>query len=298
MNDQSNFVREERFIVVKRKHLSADTEDRLRAFLEGESVPTVECVVVEADWPEYEPVWDMIAARTLGLPAAQEVAPEANNLTDLISRAVTARMTPEFIEKEVTSRVDKLIAEAVNTALRSYSDTGKLIEAAIAEALKVDRLDLPSYGHVVTGILKAQIEATVAPLVAGRLSADMEELLSLAPKEVKLSSIAEDMLKKHEGEAYGPVITVIVERTDSGSAWVYLDEDVVHNDRAKSCAAIRLLVTKEGTVASATINGRNTKKIDHIGRAYGLEQKVRAWVACGTVITLDEDNVVTSVGDY
>lgn len=220
------------------------------------------------------------------------------NLTDLISRAVTARMTPEFIEKEVNSRVDKLITEAIDMSLRSYSDTGKLIEAAIADALKVDKLDLPSYGHVVTKMLKAQIENIVAPMVAGRLSADMEELLSLAPKEVTLSGIAKDMLAQHEGEGYGEVITVIVQRNDYGSAWVYLDEGHVYSDRDKYQAAVRLLISKDGIVASATINDRDIKKIDHVGRAYGLEQKVRAWVACGTVITLDEDNVVTSVGDY
>jgi hypothetical protein len=35
-----------------------------------------------------------------------------------------------------------------------------------------------------------------------------------------------------------------------------------------------------------------------IGRAHGLEQKLRAYVACGTKIVVDEDCVVTSVGDY
>jgi hypothetical protein len=220
------------------------------------------------------------------------------NLTELISRAVAERMTPEFIEKEVTTRIDKLIAEAVDRALRSYSDTGKLIEEAIADSLKVDRLDLPSYGHIVTQILKAQIEATVAPLVAGRLSADMEELLSLAPKEAKLSSIAEEMLKSHEGEAYGDVITVIVEHNDYGSAWVYLDEEQHYEGRDKYKAEIHLLISKDGTIASATINDRDLKNSKQIGRTYGLQQKVRAWVACGTVITLDEDYVSTSVGDY
>ncbi len=220
------------------------------------------------------------------------------DLGGVISRAVAARMTPDYIEKEVQTRVDKLIDEAVNTALRSWSDTGKLIEKAVAEALKVDKLDLPSYGHVVTRILKAQIEARVSDLVAGRLSEDREELLNLAPKAIKLSKIAEDMLERNDCAEWGDAITVIVERTEYGSAWVYLDEDKAYLEREKYCAAVRLLIGKDGIISSATIKEEDTRRVQHIGRAYGLEQTIRAFVACGTVIELDDDCVVTGRGDY
>lgn len=125
-------------------------------------------------------------------------------LTNLISSAVAAKMTPDFIEKEVNSRVDKLIVESVDRALRGYSDTAKLIEKAVQDALRVDHLDLPSYGAIVTQMLKTQIEARVAPLIAGRLAADMDELLGLAPKEVKLSEIADQMREQHEGKGTAP----------------------------------------------------------------------------------------------
>ena len=219
-------------------------------------------------------------------------------LGDLISAVVAERLTPDFVEKEVVARVDKLIAASVEQAFRSYSDTGKLIEKAVTDALRVDRLDLPSYGSVVAGILKAQIEARVSGLVAGQLAADMEELLSLAPKEVKLSDIAADMLKLHT-EDYGPVITVEVERTEYGSAWVYLDEERHLKGReARREAECQLLVGKDGNISSASFRGRDINDNKHIGRPYGLAQKIRAFVACGTTITLDEDCVVTSVGDY
>ncbi len=62
----AEFKREERFIVVKRKHLKAGDEDALRKLLEVRNIATVECVVVESDWPEYETVWAMIEARCTG----------------------------------------------------------------------------------------------------------------------------------------------------------------------------------------------------------------------------------------
>lgn len=222
------------------------------------------------------------------------------NLTNLISAAVAAKLTPEFIEKEVDSRVEKLIVESVDRALRSYSDTGKLIEKAIEDALRVEKLDLPSYGSTVLGILKAQIEARVAPLVAGKLSEDMEALLHLAPQEIKLSVIADGMIKDgyHDSD-YGEVITVILEEPTFGSSrWLYLDDEHHYEDRDKHKCSYSILIDKDGKVASATIRGRSISDHKHVGRDFGLGQKIRAWHACGTVIELDIDSVCITIGDY
>ena len=220
-----------------------------------------------------------------------------NDLGGLISRAVAEKMTPEFVEKEIASRVDKLVRESIDDALRTYSTTGKLIKSAVEDALKVDRIDLPSYGDVVSKILKAQIEANVSDLVQGKLAEDMAELLSLAPKTIKLSEIAAEMLEQHS-DKYGEVITVIVERNERGSAWVFLDEDNVYRSREKYQAKIRMLIGQDLRISHASIGDRDMSKSQSIGRAYGLEQKIRAYVACGTEIVIDEDFVTTSVGDY
>ncbi len=73
----SAFAREPRYFVVKlsdaRKHLSRVEWDKLRSLgstvacgrkLEGKSL--LQCVVVESDWPEYEPTWRAIEARMTG----------------------------------------------------------------------------------------------------------------------------------------------------------------------------------------------------------------------------------------
>ena len=223
---------------------------------------------------------------------------EMPDLGKIVSEAVAARMTPEFVEQEVNARVDKLIAEAVDRALRSYSDTGQLIQKAVEDALRVDAIDLPNYGHIVCGILKTQIESRVAPLVSGQLTKDMEELLSLAPKEVRLSELAELMLRRHEGEGYGEVITVIVGENRYSSTWVYLDEDHHYGAHDKYKCAHSLLVRDDGTISSATLGGRTLTDQNHIGRSYGLEQRIRAMVACGSKLILDEDAVATSIGDF
>jgi hypothetical protein len=228
-----------------------------------------------------------------------------HNLTGLISAAVAEKMTPDFVEKEVNTRVEKLIVESIDRALRSYSDTGKLIEKAVEEALKVERLDLPSYGAIVTDMLKAQINARVSELVAGRLAADMDELLGLAPKEVKLSEIAEYMLEEFkEGDHWGDCITVIVEETRYGSTWVFLDAEKHHEDRDKYRCKFRMQVSEGGEIHGAYVGDSDFARDNHgkrdkwIGRAHGLEQRLRAYVACGTKIILDTDAVCIGVGDY
>jgi hypothetical protein len=60
MDDQKiNFIREHRYIVLKISNL---TDCELKE-LENMHLPTKECVVVESDWPEFEPVWEMIKNR-------------------------------------------------------------------------------------------------------------------------------------------------------------------------------------------------------------------------------------------
>jgi hypothetical protein len=64
----SEFKREDRYITIKRKNLSADQAEWLNNFIEVCEIPIVASAVVEADWPEYEPVWKMIQDRIQGHP--------------------------------------------------------------------------------------------------------------------------------------------------------------------------------------------------------------------------------------
>lgn len=56
----STFEREERYIVVKLKHLNVQQEQDLWHHLYENDIGTVEGVVIEHDWPIYEQVWQMV----------------------------------------------------------------------------------------------------------------------------------------------------------------------------------------------------------------------------------------------
>jgi len=62
----SDFKREERYLVIPIKHLSTSHELSIRRELEEQKIKLVECVVVEADWPNYEHTWNTIKQVTEG----------------------------------------------------------------------------------------------------------------------------------------------------------------------------------------------------------------------------------------
>jgi len=218
--------------------------------------------------------------------------------TDLINKAVAEVMTPDFVKDQVATRVQKLVVEAVDDALRSYSDIGKQIKEAVKASLQVNDLNLPSYGLLVTGMIEKQVKDHAGALIDARLAEDIRELLNIAPAEIKLSEIARDMIKDRHDDDYGQVITVIVEHNDYGSTWLYLDEEEHHSLRDKYQCRHSLLLNKDGTISAARIDKRDLKDIQTIGRGYGLPDRIRAYYAAGTRIILDEDAVVTWVGDF
>ena len=80
----NEFEREERYIVFKisdvLEHLTTTEAIHLARLYESQRVgrreagkAELECVVVEADWPEYEPTWRAIEARVTGAQPAPSV---------------------------------------------------------------------------------------------------------------------------------------------------------------------------------------------------------------------------------
>lgn len=68
------FQREERYVVIKVSKMHPHPAFRakhLNALKREHEDALIDCVVVERDWPEYEPTWAAIEARVTGQPAPQ-----------------------------------------------------------------------------------------------------------------------------------------------------------------------------------------------------------------------------------
>ncbi|MNJ26555.1 hypothetical protein D3C77_210420 [compost metagenome] len=78
------FEREARYLVIKLSKLDAGyatgelyADAELAKKIEKlASSALIDCVVIEKDWPEYEPVWSMIEARVTGKPTSDGFSAE------------------------------------------------------------------------------------------------------------------------------------------------------------------------------------------------------------------------------
>ncbi len=73
----AEFVREDRYIVIKRSDLAKVPVNYRKALIEPlghlqAHLPRRECLVIESDWPEYPVAWQMIEARMTGATAVNQ----------------------------------------------------------------------------------------------------------------------------------------------------------------------------------------------------------------------------------
>ena len=130
----TEFKREERYIVVKIKDIDNPRQlEKLRYQIhQGCGANTIECVVVESDWPEYETVWKMIRDRVEGRP--NELTTAKTQISDLQLRirelekehAQTVQywlnISSELDDKLTTERADleqeRLVSDKLEKALK------------------------------------------------------------------------------------------------------------------------------------------------------------------------------------
>lgn len=91
------FKRETRYAVIKLKDINQNTQRQLHNFMEDLEIPSRDCVVVESDWPEYEPVWKMIEARMTGKALASREGESSQQAAVPEWRATEKEMPPEFV---------------------------------------------------------------------------------------------------------------------------------------------------------------------------------------------------------
>jgi hypothetical protein len=131
--DESKFVRENRYLVIKwsdvHSVLSTEQGHELLSVInvlndarEKAGRGVLECVVVEKDWPEYEPTWRAIERRVRGEPPESSQLPEGFAITaqlgamDKMSirmRLAAAAMLEEIRDQIVSrnTRITELSAE-------------------------------------------------------------------------------------------------------------------------------------------------------------------------------------------
>lgn len=144
-------------------------------------------------------------------------------VSDAFDKIVASGTIEQAIEKKLT----ETITSAIDEQLRSYSDFGKTIKDQVSKALAVDLsvAGLPTYGHLVTEIIRRRVDASLQGEFAAQLEKDIAELLAPAPAEITLEALIEEFIKEHEDGREGEKFTLLIENEGRGFAYVALDKE-------------------------------------------------------------------------
>jgi len=194
------FERENRYIVIKRSDLDKLYKDPTKyAITFGHALaliaphlPKRKFVVIESDWPEYEPVWRMIQQRVTG--EGMEVA-ETMGYRVIGNRYMIALTQQEILEhsQSYAGCMFELVARSALDAQRLRADTAEAELAKLREshaALIEDRARFPDRPDFVGDMISAHI---------GNLKAGKESSDSYARNYILKLTVAEQRIADMKG---------------------------------------------------------------------------------------------------
>lgn len=140
------FTRENRYIVIKRSDVAAYHDDTKKLL---DALPQRDAVVVEADWPEYEPTWRAIEERVNAEKSIGDaVRRQLVSLADSRIAWMEAELTKVRKESALNAHAYTgllLIFQRINSALESAEKS--LIAAIDALELHAEYQQAPQEAH-------------------------------------------------------------------------------------------------------------------------------------------------------
>jgi len=232
------------------------------------------------------------------------------NLTAFITDAVTRHTSEDAIRDLVDKNVGAIVKRSIDDAFRSYGDVGKQIEAAVVKALALpDDLDVPAYGHMVLAVVNAKLDEKLNDLLKGQISAQLDEMLSIAPPVLKLSDVVEAMREHRKSEAewdHCSTFTAEVEEGSYSSTWIRLDcqkretSSLYSSRPEKHFHEVRFLAnTKEASSISAlSIDKREVDSTYRLNHMPKWKRMIFAAYCCKTPFLIDATDFDTEIEEH
>ncbi|CUX19832.1 MULTISPECIES: hypothetical protein [Agrobacterium tumefaciens complex] len=228
---------------------------------------------------------------------------EPANLQDYILAEVTRKTSEEHIRKLIDKKIDEAIQSAVDDEFRYGGNVKKQLTTAVGAALSIgDKIDVPAYGVMVMALLREKLDANITELLNVKLASEMQELLQIAPKELKFSAVLEKMIEQAKEGSDTPwgKIAVFIEESDSsylaGCYHVGIDPD--GDTRKRYECETQFYVDNKGKVSGLSINRRDVAKVIGMGSYWGYQKMVFSAYACGSMLIMDELDPSLEYGEY
>lgn len=218
-----------------------------------------------------------------------ETAPA--NLQDYILAEVTRKTSEEHIRTLIDKKIDEAIKGAVDDEFRYGGNLKKQMTAVVSEALSIgDRIDVPAYGVMVMALLREKLDENISEMLNAKLATDMQELLQIAPKELKFSSVIEKMTEhaKEMGDRPWGKIAVFVEESDWNKECYHVGIDPDGDTLKRYNCETQFFVDPEGKISSLTTNRRDVAKVVGIAPYWGYQKMIFSAYACGSKLIMDK----------
>ncbi|MER9436725.1 hypothetical protein NKJ04_17680 [Mesorhizobium sp. M0618] len=223
----------------------------------------------------------------------------AANLNDFIVAEVHKQTSEPAIQALVEKKIAETVADAVKRSMESYGDVGKQIHKVVANALDIgERLDVPAYGNMVMAVLRSKMDEVLQPLVTEKLAQEMNDILCLAPKKLKLTDVVKAMMSGIEvADRYGTYATCLIEESEYATDYMHIALDPEENVQKYECA-LQMGVTSTGEIYSLSIDRKDAKTTVRMGYLPDYQKMVFAAYCCGSKFVIDNNEPDTGIGDF
>ncbi|WP_409346799.1 hypothetical protein [Paenibacillus sp. MBLB4367] len=224
------------------------------------------------------------------------------DLNKIVNEAMVSIQQEGFVEKVVKDRLQETLKKVVDDMFGSYGDFRKQLENEVKDKLKInlDKLDLGGYNLMVLNEVKAALDKAMHIQGAEKIKEHLEELLTAAKPEYKLSELIE-MFKEEANENHeydGDYISFHCEQSrhsrGGGLAFIYFDKE--ERKEKYRCDYGLTVDLGDGSVKSVKIDGKETDNKSIMRGFHGFERTMFQIFASGAKVIVDEDEVDTSYG--
>jgi hypothetical protein len=214
-------------------------------------------------------------------------------LQDKVTELLGQTIASGELDASIKRKLDKTIDDILDDMLRSYSPFGKSLRAQLEKTLTVDMdLGIGGYNVLVADIVARRLAEAIKGEWAADLAKHLDHVLRAAPATIKVSELLEKLAEGYEDTARDEEwdhATMLIERTEYGSRWIYLDPEP-REERDKYRFKWRLLVSTDGEISS--VCGDDTEGSERTllaGRRYGMEGLLFQLHAGKTRLEMDRD---------
>jgi len=116
-------------------------------------------------------------------------------LKNIVTDKVDEMVSDGSLEKIISDKLEETVKSSVDSAMRSYSDFGKVIEAKIKDALNgsVDAVKLPNYNKLISEIVQDQFMNVLNENSVGHLKELVERQIKPFTKSSKMSCLIQEL---------------------------------------------------------------------------------------------------------